>query len=550
MSEHPATILIADDDLTIRAILQKTFEKAGYRVIAAADGLQAVESFSADVSAVLLDLEMPRMNGIEALRRIREIEPDISPIMLTASEDVSSAVEAVKSGAFDYIIKPFHARQLIALVEKAIVTDRNAKAVKRLEAELQSAREREIETASRIQQTLLMGTPPTRIPGVEISTLTIPSQKVDGDFYDFFRFGNDYLHVVVGDVMGKGIASALLGAATKSHCLRVIHDLAHLHRLPAENIHPTTVVTHIANAMYGQIEAIETFVTLCYGRFDLKRHTFSFVDCGHMRTIHYHAETHSCSLLEGVNMPLGFPEIDPYTEITVSYEPGDLFFFYSDGLTEARNPDGEQFGEQALVETVLAHRMLGCYGLIRHVQDDIVRFSGSGFFQDDFTAVAIAFLDSDQDVVQFEEFLELDSDIRHVPDVRRFIQTFCSRIQEEPIEAVRIDHLILAATEVVTNIMRHAYDGRTDRKIRIHALCKPSCIEIRFFDNGVSFDPESVPPPRFDGTQEGGYGIYIIGQCVDQVTYRRDPLGVNVTRLVMNREIRHANVSLYGEGMS
>ena len=547
MSEHPATILIADDDPTIRAILQKTFEKAGYRVIVASDGLQAVEFFSAEVTAVLLDLEMPRMNGIEALRRIREIEPDISPIMLTASEDVSSAVEAVKSGAFDYIIKPFHARQLIALVEKAIVTDRNARAVKRLEAELQSAREREIETASRIQQTLLMGTPPTRIPGIEISTLSIPSQKVDGDFYDFFHFGNGFLHIVVGDVMGKGIASALLGAATKSHCLRVIHELAHLHRLPVEAIDPKTVVTHVSKAMFGQIEAIETFVTLCYGRFDLKRRIFSFVDCGHMRTIHYHAATHSCSLLEGVNMPLGFPEIEPYTEVSVSYEPGDLFFFYSDGLTETMDADGRQFGEQALVEAVRLHRMLGCYGLIRHIQDDIVRFSGSHVFQDDFTAVAVGFTDIQQECIEMEDALELENDISRVADVRRFLLGFFSRMENAPMDPVRVDRLVLAATEVVTNIMRHAYDGRTDGKIRMHAVCTSSRIEIRFFDNGIAFDPGSVPPPRFDGTQEGGYGIYIIGQCVDQVTYRRDPLGVNVTRLVMNREPCSSNGSSHEE---
>ncbi len=536
MSEQPATILIADDDPTVRVLLQKTFEKAGYRVIAVSDGLQAVQSFSADVAAVLLDLEMPRMNGIDALRRIREIEPDISPIMLTASEDVSSAVEAVKSGAFDYIIKPFHARQLIALVEKAIVTDRNARAVKRLEAELQSAREREIETASRIQQTLLMGTPPTHLPGIEISTLTIPSRKVDGDFYDFFRFGNDYLHVVVGDVMGKGIASALLGAATKSHCMRVIHELAHLHRLPVDAIDPKTVVTHVTKAMYGQIEAIETFVTLCYGRFDLKRRIFSFVDCGHMRTIHYHAETHSCSLLEGINMPLGFPEIDPYTEISVPYAPGDLFFFYSDGLTETMNADGKQFGEQALVETVRSHRMLGCYGLIRHIKDDIVRFSGSETFSDDFTAVAVAISDGKEESIEMEDFLELENDLSRVPDVRRFLQAFCNRMVDHPLEPVLVDRLILAATEVVTNIMRHAYHGRSDGKVRILAVRTSHRIEIRFFDWGVAFDPAEVPPPRFDGTQEGGYGIYIIGQCVDRVVYERDSMGVNVTRLILNRE--------------
>jgi sigma-B regulation protein RsbU (phosphoserine phosphatase) len=536
MSKNPDTILIADDDPTIRVVLKKIFEKAGYRVILVEDGQKAVESFSQDIAAVLLDLNMPRLNGIEALRCIREMQPDISPIMLTASDDVANAVEAVKSGAFDYIIKPFHAQQLIALVEKAIVTDRNARRVKRLEAELQRARDREIDTASRIQQTLLMGVPPTHLPGIDISTLTIPSQKVDGDFYDFFLFGDEYLHVVVGDVMGKGIASALLGAATKTHCLRIIHELENLHHLPVGAIEPAIVVSHVRDAMFGQIDAIETFVTLCYGRFDLKRSLFSFVDCGHMRTIHYHAASDSCTLLEGINMPLGFPETEPYTRIDVPFAVGDLFFFYSDGLTEAMDATGRQFGEQALVESVLAHRMLGCYGLIHHVKDDIVRFSGSETFQDDFTAVAVAFSDIHQDRVLIQASLELENEIVHVPLVRKFVQDFCKLDRDNPLADFLIDRLTLAATEVVTNIMRHAYRDQSGGKIQMLARLTQRHIQVEFFDRGAAFNPSQVAAPKFDGTEEGGYGMYIISRCVDRVVYERDRMGVNVTRLILSRD--------------
>ena len=92
-------------------------------------------------------------------------------------------------------------------------------------SELEQAREREIEIGFRIQQTLLLDQPPADVPGLRVAALTIPSQRIDGDFYIFLRHSDESLDVIVGDVMGKGIPAALLGAATKSHFLRALSDL-------------------------------------------------------------------------------------------------------------------------------------------------------------------------------------------------------------------------------------------------------------------------------------------------------------------------------------
>jgi GAF domain-containing protein len=86
-------------------------------------------------------------------------------------------------------------------------------------SELEQAREREVEIASRIQQTLLLDRPPADVPGLRVAALTLPSQQIDGDFYTFFKHCDGSLDVIVGDVMGKGIPAALMGAATKSRLL-------------------------------------------------------------------------------------------------------------------------------------------------------------------------------------------------------------------------------------------------------------------------------------------------------------------------------------------
>jgi len=533
MNSHRGKILVADDDPIIRAILQRIFEKSGFEIIPAQNGKEAVDLLSNEICAVILDLEMPVMGGIECLRFIRKNFPDLSPIMLTASNEFSSAVEAMRNGAFDYITKPFNPRQLLALVDKAIETDAQSKKLRRVEAELAKAREQEIETASKIQQTLLMGVPQTDFKGMEIANWTIPSQKVDGDFYDFIVIDSQCLDVVVGDVMGKGIASALLGAALKSYFLRVIHELecASISKdVPPE---PDAIVARVQSAMVHQMEELETFVTLCYARFDLSRKQMRFVDCGHMRTIQYHQDTRTCSLLQGVNMPLGFPEIEPFTQITVPFTNGDFFFFYSDGLTEAMNSDGLLFGEERLVASVKTSSAVSPNEIIERVWIDIVSFSGSDAFRDDFTCVVVKIDLPESAALQpnAESKMTFSSDLKELSGIRQFIRNFCKTIPEPLLGEDRTSLIELAVTEVATNIIRHAYSGQSDAVVQVSARLFPEMFLIEFVDKGKGFRPETIPQPKFDGSREGGFGLYIVSQIVDDVVYSRGGDNTNCTQL-------------------
>ncbi len=533
MNPHRGKILIADDDPIIRSILQKIFEKSGFEVISARNGKEAADLLSNEICAVILDLEMPVMDGIECLQFIRKKVPDLSPIMLTASNEFSSAVEAMRNGAFDYITKPFNPRQLVALVDKAIETDALAKRLRSVEAELAKARDLEIETASKIQQTLLMGIPPENFRGIEIANWSIPSQKVDGDFYDFIVIDPQCLDVVVGDVMGKGIASALLGAALKSYFLRVIHELESCCIPKDAPPEPDAIVSRVQSAMIQQMEKLETFVTLCYARFDLFRKQMRFVDCGHMRTIQYHQDSQTCSLLQGVNMPLGFPETEPFTQIAVPFAEGDFFFFYSDGLTEAMNSEGRLFGEERLVASVKTSSEFSPDEIIERVWIDIVLFSGSDAFKDDFTCVVVKIDLPDSSVPQpdAESKMTFLSDLKELSGVRQFIRNFCRTIPEVQLGEDRIPLIELAVTEVATNIIRHAYSGQSDAFVQVAARLFPEMFLIEFVDKGKGFNPETIPQPEFDGSREGGFGLYIVSQIADNVVYSRGKDNTNRTQL-------------------
>ena len=116
-------ILIVDDDKDLRFNLSCILKEAGHEVIAAGDGKQALNVFSRRVpDLVLLDIGLPGMDGVELLEAMKKIEKDLPIIMLTARSDAKSAVKAMKSGAFDYITKPFDNEELSLIIKKALHT--------------------------------------------------------------------------------------------------------------------------------------------------------------------------------------------------------------------------------------------------------------------------------------------------------------------------------------------------------------------------------------------------------------------------------------------
>ncbi len=134
-----------------------------------------------------------------------------------------------------------------------------------------------------------------------------------------------------------------------------------------------------------------------------------------------------------------------------------------------------------------------------------------------------------------EAELTISSDFGQLERVRAFIRDFCRRAGAGTPGDDRICDVELAATEVLTNIIRHAYrgEGRGDIHIRLRLEDGPRLV-LTIYDWGGPFDPARVPPPNFDGSRSGGFGLYIIGQLVDELEFSRDPDGRNRTRLKMN----------------
>jgi len=115
------TILLIDDDESLRRVIEYHLRDEGYRVLTAADGRTGLEQFQAEpVDLVLTDIRMPEMDGMELLTRLKAMQPELPVVVLTAHGTIDSAVEAMKLGAFDYLTKPFSRDQLKGAVRKAL----------------------------------------------------------------------------------------------------------------------------------------------------------------------------------------------------------------------------------------------------------------------------------------------------------------------------------------------------------------------------------------------------------------------------------------------
>jgi sigma-B regulation protein RsbU (phosphoserine phosphatase) len=398
--------------------------------------------------------------------------------------------------------------------------------------ELEQAREREIEIGFKIQQTLLLDQPPSDVPGLRVAALTIPSQRIDGDFYIFIRHSDQCLDVIVGDVMGKGIPAALLGAATKSHFLRALSDLMSLS--PKGELPEPKEIVMLAHAELARhLIELDSFVTLVYARFDVNRHTLTLVDCGHTGILHRVAKTGKCELYHDGNLPLGVKENEIYDQSSIPFEAGDLVLFYSDGITEARNAAKELFGADRLQEYVQVDGALDPSTVVEGIRKAVSVFSGSNQLADDLTAVAVRVEEMQVPVARAE--IEISSDLCRLRPAREFVRSFCASLQDPLLDEASVGALELAVNEAASNIMKHAYHGRPDQWIHLEAEAFPSHVSVRLHHFGDPFDPSTAPPPPLNGSRESGYGAYIMTRSVDSVRYYRDERGRNCVALMKLR---------------
>ena len=388
-------ILIVEDSESNRLLLERILQKAGYTDVECARsafeaygilGIEEIGGPKTAVDLVLMDILMPKVDGLAACRRIKAIPDltDVPVIMVTSKGDIESLQEAFDAGAMDYITKPFQKLELLARVRSALALKE--------ETDRRKARELEIaDIGARIQRSLLRARPPARLPGARLASFSIPSQRIDGDFFDFFQPAEGLFDIVVADVMGKGVPAALLGAAAKTRFLEAAFRLScGLATCRGGSVAaPEKIVGLASREMTRELMELEAFITLCYTRLDFSRMRARMINCGHVRTLQYAASKKACRWIGGKNLPLGVVAEETPQPVEFAIAPGDVLVYYSDGMTEAQNADGDFFGENRLLRLVEAHAGLDPKALVSRIYHAVAAFTGSHTFHDDLTCIAV-----------------------------------------------------------------------------------------------------------------------------------------------------------------
>ena len=369
-------VLVADDQADILQALRLLLGDAGFEtelVSSVSDVLARVAKAPYDL--LLMDLNYTRdttsgREGLDLLEKVRGADAALPIVVMTGWGSIDTAVEAMRRGARSFVQKPWDDLTLVEVVRREVD---EGQAARRRDARLA----REQDEARLIQRALL----PSAMPDVahcRLAALWTPASGIGGDCYDVLRFGDTRVAISIADVVGKGLPAALLmsnlQAAVRAFATAVAepHDVCgSVNRLLCRNI------------------SAGKFVTFCYAVVDSATRVVSYANAGHFPPVLVHRDGR-VERLTTTGLVLGVTADWTYATREVQLSPGARLVLFTDGLTEAVTLDGDEYGDDRLVDTIRTHRARSADDLAAIVMDNVKAWTG-GTFQDDATLIVVAY---------------------------------------------------------------------------------------------------------------------------------------------------------------
>ena len=389
-------ILIVDDNNVNRGILNALLRKEGYLLLEAKDGIEAVNIAKRErPDLILLDIMMPRKDGYQVCSELKADKNTsfIPIIFLSAKTDVEDKVKGFDLGGADYVTKPFHRREVIARTKAHLKIQSLTRQLIRTNEDLkekQSILEEDLRAAADIQQSLL----PTRIPKTEhldIDYRFKPCQKIGGDLINITQLDRENWAVYVFDVSGHGVPAAMVGVSV-SQVLRSKTD--RLIKMIGEGgdvgeiASPGEILEMLDKEF--PMERFGTFFTISFLILNPRKGRVLYSNAGHPYPILIR-KSGEIEFLNAGGTIIGASAACPFEEGEKQMNPGDKIFIYTDGITEYRNSNQEQFGLERLCGTIMEKREESVTMIIEEVVNSMMRFGDINDPTDDISLLGLGF---------------------------------------------------------------------------------------------------------------------------------------------------------------
>jgi sigma-B regulation protein RsbU (phosphoserine phosphatase) len=364
----PTRILVVDDEPPVLRAVSRVLER-DYEVYCAGSPLEALEraaSFPPDLA--LLDVRMPVMDGFELRRQLAANHPDLDVILMTGSltEPDAHLIRAIEEGAFYFIQKPFDRRVLQTLVRRCLELRKFRSVANRELARL------------RIAQARLFPQSTPSVPGYTLSFRYEPFYYATGDYLGFFPRSEGGLAVFIGDGSGHGPSASMLMATVRA----LLHTQPALHQAPGHAL-------QALGATFAGLVPPDLFMTAVYLLLE-KDGNVSWAAAGQDPPLRIDGAGAIAAVDLGANgLPLGIDPGQVYSTVEWHLGPGERLFLFTDGIYEARDRTGREFGRQRLQNAL---RQFAGHPLDRMTQELVDRvkdYMEGSDFEDDFTVLAI-----------------------------------------------------------------------------------------------------------------------------------------------------------------
>ena len=383
----PVKILSVDDEIDLELLLTQYFRrkirKGEYEFKFAHNGLEALTMLlkEKDFDIILSDINMPEMDGLTLLTKVNEMQnPALKCIMVSAYGDMGNIRQAMNNGAFDFATKPIDLDDLSVTIEKAIEQIGYIKEMQKEHNQLESIKG-DLAVAREIQQAILprIFPPfPENVDDLDIAASMNAAKDVGGDFYDFFRIDDDRIGFVIADVSGKGVPAAIFMAVSRTL----------IRATGIRGVNSSECITY-SNGLLEKESVNNMFVTVFYGIYNMKTGEIKYTNAGHNPPYVLKRDGSLERLPVTRNMTIGIFGDFEYQEDSLQLEHGDTLLLYTDGVTEAINPQEEEFKEERLEQTLKSKAFESCQQIIDTIKADVKAFADGAEQSDDITLLAL-----------------------------------------------------------------------------------------------------------------------------------------------------------------